>query len=269
MLYKEPQIAPDWIEKMELEAELEAEPRGEAPSFVPPPAVPVLLLAGDPVVYHACQLDLAGRPVLIHILESLKAASVPHVEITTPPGDIDILPLVESAAAPIPPVIVTGQGDIGALAGMAVAQSYPNPVGLLVLEANRLLHPTILKRMTHDHRENLLLSDFSGVMPRGSIKLQINVDQQILRYSAELNGLVAQGVSLGVLKIGSRALDEIRARIRREELTRLSDMVRWVVTENMVHAVAGENFSSLRVRGRADLEGALERLEFLSQAGSE
>lgn len=261
MLHNEPQIAPDWIERIEHNVEPETKRR----EFVPPPAVPVLLLAGDPIAYHACQLRLGGRAVLLHLLEMLQAAAVPHVEITTPPGDIDILPLVESASEPIPPVIITGQHEIGALGGMAVAQSYPNPVGLMVLEANRLLHPTILERMAHDHRENVLLSDFSGTMPAGSVKLQINVDHLILRYSAELHGLVAQGVSMGVLKIGSRALDEIRLRIRRQELMKLSDMVRWVVTENMTHAVAGERFANLKVRGRADLADAFEKLDFLTK----
>ncbi|MCE5231434.1 hypothetical protein LLG95_17800 [bacterium] len=261
MLHDEPQVSPDWLELLEHETDPDYEPR----EFVPPPAVPALLLAGDPVVYHACQLRLGGRAVILHLLEMLHRAAVPHVEITTPPGDIDIMPLIESAPRPIPPVIITGQHDIGALAGVGVAQSYPNPVGLLVLEANRLLHPTILGRLSHDSRENLLLSDFSGTMARGSVKLQINVDQQILRYSSELNGLVAQGVSLGVLKIGSRALDEVRAKIRRQELARLSEMVRWVVTENVVHAIAGERFPSLRVRGRADLAGAFEKLDFLIQ----
>ncbi len=70
---------------------------------------------------------------------------------------------------------------------------------------------------------------------------------------------------MGVLKIGARALDEIRARIGRQELLKLSEMVRWVVNENVVHAVAGERFASLRVRGRADLVDAFDKLDFLAK----
>ncbi len=109
--------------------EHDAEPLAEQREFVPPPAVPVLVLAGRPDRLSRLPVAARRRAVLLHLLEMLRRAEVPHVEITTPPGDIDILPLVESAGEPIPPVIITGQHEIGALGGVAVAQAIPTRSG--------------------------------------------------------------------------------------------------------------------------------------------
>ncbi len=237
-----------------------------APAFSLPPAAGAVLLAGDPVVYHACQLELAGRPVLFHLVECLRRAGIRRIEIMTPPGDVELPALVEAAGSQLPPLVLTGQHEAGAPDGLLETRSYPNPDGLLVFEANRLFHPSALMRIARDARPNLLLAEFSGALPERAVRLQVDADHRILRYSSELPALLAHGISLGVFKIGDSLFDKVRQMLRRERPPRLSELYSHLFELEPFHAVVADACPRLRVRGRLDLEGALDRLPFLTES---
>ncbi len=232
------------------------------------PPAPALILAGDPVVYYACQLDLGGRPVIAWLLESLARARIFEVELMLPPGDID---LGESLPAHTPRGLIvraTRQGAPGALAGLAEAAIRPGETGLIVFEANRLFHDQVFARLSADRRANVLLGDFAA-RAAGAACFEVDADNLVLNYGAAVNPLRASGASLGILRLCAEAFDAAQERARLNLLHRMPDFFEWLIAEHAVHALASGGLPRLRVRGHGDLEEGRRWLGLIPASGSQ
>ncbi|HOR27805.1 MAG TPA: phosphocholine cytidylyltransferase family protein [Candidatus Sumerlaeota bacterium] len=220
-----------------------------------------------------CMLEVGGEPILIHQIRALQACGVSQIQLIVGHGEES----VRAACAALDHDGISfarneRHATTNSLFSFGCTTLDPYPDGLLVLNSDVLFHPTLLRRLIDNPRENVLLADLRSRLGEEEMKICLDTDFRIRRISKLVDPLQAQAENLGVLKLGpetaSRMLRLARADGADTRLCWIPDAIDFLAGEIDFFALGSGELPWIEIDYPHDLRRAREEIWPQIQQGS-
>jgi choline kinase len=236
----------------------------------PPPALIMAAGRGNrllPLTHDRpkCLLEVGPATILDYQLQALRAAGVERIEIVVGHGE----GLVRQTCAGLAGDGVTFSlneyyATTSSLYSFGCVRTVPDERGFLILNSDVLFHPTLLRRLIDDPREQVLLADFTGSLGEEEMKIIVDNDYRITAISKALDPPAAQAENVGVLKVGQAAAGRMLELARRpgqvEGLCWIPDAIQALVEEFDFFALPTAGLPWIEIDYAHDLKRAREKV---------